>query len=112
MIELPIIGATRCRLTTTDGIDNLQLEYIRHSGRAIVDSSPVEYIRQGTLRGSLFDHKEHGRHMSSIDTRFFVDHAGPLQTLYRLRSCDRWPLGELREGHEFLLVMKNDSSAT
>ena len=45
--------------------------------------------------------------ISSVDTNFFVDHAEPLKALNRVREGGLdWPLGELLDGHEFLLMIE------
>lgn len=68
--------------------------------------SPVEYVQNGRLVGSLFDEATSDGSVSSADTGFFVDHAEPLQTLNHVKSTSQWPLGELLEGHEFLMLTR------
>ena len=44
--------------------------------------------------------------VSSVDSGFFVDHAEPLEALAWVRQEMVWPLGELADGHEFLLILE------
>jgi hypothetical protein len=69
-------------------------------------SSPIRYIREAKLRGSLFDPKDPSGLVSSVDTGFFVDHEEPLNALTWVRESTHWPLGELLDGFEFLLVLE------
>lgn len=68
--------------------------------------SPVDYVRNAQLRGSLFDAIDSTGAVSSVFTNFFVDHAEPLRALDLVRQGLDWPLGELLEGHEFLLMIE------
>ncbi|KAL1837558.1 hypothetical protein VTK73DRAFT_4658 [Phialemonium thermophilum] len=68
-------------------------------------ASPIRYVREATLRGTLFDRQDHSGLVSGVDTGFFVDHEEPRQALERVRKCWHWPLGDLPEGHEYLLVL-------
>lgn len=43
--------------------------------------------------------------VSGVNTGFYVDHKEPLGGLQWLRQFREWPLGDLPEGHEFLLVI-------
>ena len=42
--------------------------------------------------------------MSSIFTKFFIDHEEPLKVLQTFKNANGWTLGELHEGYEFLVV--------
>lgn len=68
--------------------------------------SPVEYVQHARLVGSLFNKATLDGSVSSADTGFFVDHAEPLQTLDGVRSTSQWPLGDLLEGHEFIVLTR------
>ena len=41
-----------------------------------------------------------------VSIHFFVDHTEPLEALECVREVMDWPLGELADGHEFLLVLE------
>lgn len=72
-------------------------------------ASPVGYVKGAKLRGSLYQPPgdDTSGLVSGADTDFFVDHQEPLDALAWLREeGDGWPLGDLPEGHEFLLLFK------
>ena len=71
-----------------------------------MEQSPVEYVRTAELRGKLFDPNNTSGALASVSTNFFVDHAEPLEALNWVRQGMEWPLGELLEGHEFLLLIE------
>jgi hypothetical protein len=73
---------------------------------SVIDASPVAYVRDAKLRGTLFDPHDMSGLVACVDTGFFVDHEEPLKALDRLRASREWPLGELREGHEFILILE------
>jgi hypothetical protein len=69
-------------------------------------ASPISYIKDAKLRGSVFDPDDTSSLVSSVDSGFFVDHNEPLEALAWVREETEWPLGELFDGHEFLLVLE------
>ncbi len=87
-------------------IGNVHLSLIGDRGRRIMSSSPIGYIKNATPRGSLFEPNVTDGTISCVDTGFFVDHEEPLEALRRVREDTDWPLGELLEGHEFLLILE------
>jgi len=44
---------------------------------------------------------------SGVDTEFFVDHEDPLSALAWLREQEVWPLGDLPDGQEFVLLFES-----
>ena len=72
----------------------------------IIKASPVSYVRDAKLRGTLFDSKDTSGLVSGVDTEFFIDHKEPLEALAWVRKTMEWPLGELLEGHEFVLILQ------
>ena len=102
----------RVGLTAVGGIEHVQLDFIRDHAAEFMKTSPVDYIKGAKLRGSLFGHLDDVADgtVSSVDTNFYVDHTEPIEALERVRKNVEWPLGDLMEGHEFLLVLEaNDS---
>ncbi len=90
----------------------VDLEMTQKNARAIMESCPVQYVRNAKLHGSFFG-KEGNGSVSSADTQFWVDHEEPLEALCAVRrKGTEWPLGELPDGHEFLIVVdvKNEGS--
>lgn len=57
------------------------------------------------LRGSLFEDKVTSGAVSSVFTSFYVDHTEPLAALAKYKARNQWLLGDLLEGHEFLIIL-------
>jgi len=72
-----------------------------------MQASPVSYVRDARPRGSAFTRGENDGLVSSVYTEFFVDHTEPLEALAWVREGLDWPLGELLEGHEFLIILES-----
>jgi hypothetical protein len=72
----------------------------------IMKSSPISYIRDAELRGSLFNPEDVDGLVSCVATNFFVDHTEPLEALAWVRENTNWPLGDLVDGHEFILIIE------
>jgi hypothetical protein len=79
---------------------------MKDDAESIMKASPVSYVRNAKLRGKLFDSEDTSGLVSSVDTGFFVDHEEPLQALEWVRERRDWPLGELLDGHEFILILQ------
>ncbi len=71
-----------------------------------MEAPPISYVKDAELRGSLFDFKDISGAVSSADTKFFVDHTETLQALTWVREGQEWPLRELFDGYEFLLIIE------
>jgi hypothetical protein len=65
----------------------------------------VDYIKTMELRGSLFEDNCTTGAISSVFTNFYVDHTEPLEALKRFKENTGWVLGELFDGHEFLVIL-------
>ena len=86
--------------------EEVDLTMTRDHARAIMDSCPVQYVKDAKLHGSLFGEVDDGS-VSCADTQFWVDHEEPLKALDAVRDNGVvWPFGELPEGHEFLILVK------
>jgi len=86
-------------------ISEVDTTFISQHAKRILNDSPVPYIRNTELRGSLFEEECTSGAVSCAYTKFFVDHAEPLEALEAVRKSGRWPLGEPLEGHEFLVMI-------
>lgn len=86
----------------------LDLSFTQARAAQILASTPVAYLKDARLRGSLFDPSDAGESASLIDTQFFVDHKEPSEARaeFERKHNIGWPLGTLPEGHEFLLILK------
>ena len=88
-------------------IENTDLSFCRDNAKAIIEASPVDYVRGMQLRGSLFENRVIAKPgaISTVYTAFFVDHNEPLAALKNSKDSGKWSLGELLEGHEFLIIL-------
>lgn len=68
-------------------------------------ASPIKYVKNAVLSGSLFHPNTSTDLISGVDTGFFVDHEEPLSALDHIKRVCDWPLGALPDGHEFLVVV-------
>lgn len=100
------LTAARCFGAT---IEELDLNFTRREAGSILKSSPIAYIRNAKLRGTLFGHSQgeeekSGPLVCGVDTEFYVSHEEPSRALEIVRGVWKWPLGDLPEGHEFLVM--------
>jgi GNAT superfamily N-acetyltransferase len=85
-------------------VDLLDLSFIKQNAAKVIQNSPVEYVKTAQLHGSLFEDDSSSGAVSSVDTRFYVDHEEPLAALKEFKSRGPWLLGDLPDGHEFLIM--------
>ena len=71
-----------------------------------MESPPISYVRGAKLHGSLFNPEDTNGSVSCVDTNFFIDPSEPLEALSSVRETMNWPLGELLDGHEYLLLLE------
>lgn len=102
-VSMSLLGST---LNITASIGTVRLGYIKEYAEEIMKASPIRYVEDAKLRGSLFDPEDASGLVSCVDTGFWVDHTEPLKALAWVRGTVEWPLGELHDGHEFLLVFE------
>lgn len=93
-------------LNAVGSISTIRLDFIKEHAEGIMKASPIGYVKDAKLRGSLFNSDDVSGLVSSVDTGFWVDHAEPLEALKRARDRVDWPLGDSHDGHEFLLVLE------
>ncbi|KAH8729124.1 hypothetical protein GQ44DRAFT_823846 [Phaeosphaeriaceae sp. PMI808] len=86
-------------------INTVRLDYTKEHAGAIIEASPVGYVQSAKLRGTLFNPDDTSGVVCAVDTGFFVDHEEPLEALDWVRKCMEWPLGDLLDGHEFVLII-------
>ncbi|KDR74084.1 hypothetical protein GALMADRAFT_250837 [Galerina marginata CBS 339.88] len=86
-------------------INSIDTSFIQENAEKVIRSSPIEYVKTAELRGSLFRDEDIGSGIvSSVDTQFYVDHGEPLEALKEFKSKGPWRLGDLQDGHEFLVM--------
>jgi hypothetical protein len=86
-------------------IENIDLSFCRENAKSILEASPVDYVRAMQLHGSLFEKDCTSGAISLGNTKFYVDHDEPLAALQTFKDSGKWSLGELLEGHEFLILV-------
>ena len=94
-------------LNVTGSINTVRLDFIKEHAEEMMKASPIRYVKEAKLRVRLFNPEDIDGLVSSVDTDFWVDHNEPLKVLGWARDTVDWPLGELHDGHEFLLVLEN-----
>lgn len=72
---------------------------------SVIAASPVSYVKDAKVCGSLFNAHDTTGMISGVDSNFYVDHAEPLEALAWFQENESWPLGDLCDGHEFLLIV-------
>ncbi|OJA17315.1 hypothetical protein AZE42_04137 [Rhizopogon vesiculosus] len=82
----------------------IDLTFIRDHAEGILASSSISYLKAAQLKGSVFQADCDNGALSSVFTSFYVDHAGPLEALEQYKAKGQWGLGDLLDGHEFLVI--------
>ncbi|KAI0190261.1 hypothetical protein EV127DRAFT_495468 [Xylaria flabelliformis] len=78
------LAATRASGTTIERASSL--DFIGKNAGSIMEITPIPYIRDSRLRGTLFDNKDSTALISGMDTKFFVEHDEPLEALTKVRE--------------------------
>jgi hypothetical protein len=88
-------------------IESIDTNFIARTAKKIFQVSPITYLQPSNidLRGSLFQNEYDNGVICSVFTQFYVDHHEPLEALEVFKKAGRWCLGELLDGHEFLIVV-------
>jgi hypothetical protein len=84
---------------------DVSLDFARDHAAGVMEASPIKYIKDSRVCGTLFDSKDISGMVSGVDSNFFVDHEEPLEALAWLQEDGSWPLGDLKDGHEFLFLV-------
>lgn len=92
-------------------LPNARLDFTQEHAAGIMEASPIPYVREAKLRGRTFERDDDKTGLvCGVDTGFYVDHAEPLRALTWLQEGGDWPLGNLPDGHEFLMLFLNNKS--
>ncbi len=83
------------------------VSFLKANAQQILDTTSIEYLKTALPRGSLFQDDAAEGVISTVFTKFYVDHGEPLAALKQWQDIHEmsWPLGELPEGHEFLCIL-------
>ncbi|KAK6843397.1 hypothetical protein PG987_004257 [Apiospora arundinis] len=100
------LAAAKCFGST---IEKVSMDFILKNAVSITEVSPIPYIKNTKLSGKLFDVKETNGLISGVNTDFLVDHEEPKEALALIREEWNWPLGDLPDGHKFLLILQGKS---
>ncbi|KAM3532251.1 hypothetical protein NHJ13051_000237 [Beauveria bassiana] len=76
-------------------VEKVSLDFISKNAQGVMRESPIPYIRDAKLCGTIFDDNDSTGLVSGVNTEFFVDHEKPMQALKIIRESLQWPLGEL-----------------
>ncbi|KAH6889408.1 hypothetical protein B0T10DRAFT_404855, partial [Thelonectria olida] len=83
---------------------HVRLGFAEEHAASIMKESPIAYVKNAKLRGSLFSSEDETGLVCGVDSDFYVDHEEPLKALSWFKAAGEWPLGELPDGYEFLLL--------
>jgi hypothetical protein len=86
-------------------VDEVDLKFIQDNAKSILAATTVLYIKTAVPRRILFQNEPEAGVISSVYTAFFVDHDEPLRALEVFKLREEWCMGELLDGHEFLLLL-------
>ena len=93
-------------LNIPGSMNRVQFNFVKENMVAVIQASPIKYIKEAELEGSLYNPSDASGQVSSANTRFYVDHRLPLEALKRVKDIEDWPLGELLEGREFVVLFE------
>jgi hypothetical protein len=82
------------------------------SSQEIFCVTPIEYLKNIKLHGSLFEDCSPDMIVSCADTQFYVNHDEPLKVLKVFMDSNYWCLGNLLDGHEFLIIVPVSQGST
>jgi len=86
------------------GIEHIDVDLLK-GAEPLMKESPVEYVREAKLHGDIWEQNVQDGSVALADSGFWVDHVEALDALSDVKEDLSWPLGDLLEGHEFLLVL-------
>ena len=86
-------------------VSSIDLSFIRDHAEKVLKDTTVGYLKSAKPCGSLFQNDCEAGVVSSVFTNFFVDHAEPLAALDGFKEKGGWCLGELFDGHEYLVIL-------
>ena len=93
------------------GIEGVDLDIVKEA-RGILDASPVQYVKNARMKGSLFQKGSSDGSVCCAGTSFCVDQAEPLAALAAIKERGiEWPFGDLPEDCEFLTLIGTEGKS-
>ena len=77
-ISISVINPT---LNITGSINTVRPKFVKEHAERIMRASPIRYVKDAKLRGSLFNPEDASGLVSSVDAGFWIDHTEPLEAL-------------------------------
>ena len=97
-----------CRACGHHSVEEMDLHLLRTQAAPCMAYSPVRYIREGKMNGSLWGLGD-TTGVATLDTTFLVERQGMREAMRSMTERGRqWPLGGLPEGHEWVCMVKAD----
>jgi GNAT superfamily N-acetyltransferase len=88
------------------GVEEVDLGVVKERAKGVMAASPVGYVREAVLKGTLFGQDE-AEGVCCADTGFWVDHGEPMAALAAVKERGvAWPFGHLPDGCEFLVLVE------
>ncbi|KAI1435091.1 hypothetical protein GGR50DRAFT_694427 [Xylaria sp. CBS 124048] len=92
-----------------ESIEHISLAFIDRNLDVVIGSSPIHSIYFATPYGSLFHPLDASGLVCGATYRFFVDREEHNAALRRVRATRNWPLGDLPDGCQYLLMDRTRS---
>lgn len=86
-------------------VKEIDTNFLKKHAQEIFHVTPIDYLKDIKLHGSLFEDTSPSGTISCVFTEFYVDHAEPLEALKEFEERGHWSLGKLLDGHEFLVIV-------
>ena len=87
-------------------VGSVDTKFIQDNTRKILAATPIPRLKKRPLHGSLFEDDCVTNAVSLINTQFYVNQSQALEALDNYKKEKQWCLGDLFEGHEYVLVLK------
>lgn len=104
-ISISVVNPT---LNIVGSVNTVRLDFIKEHAEEIMKASPIRYVKDAKLRGSLFNPEVASGLVSSVDTGFLVDHTEPLEALAWARGIVTGLLVNCMMAMNSFLFLKSD----
>ena len=82
----------------------VDMDFICDNAAKILATSDVIYLKSVQLCGLIFEADCNTGAVLSVVTEFYVNHDEALKALDKFKVCGPWCLGDLPDGHEYLVI--------